>query len=204
MKILIAYYSRYGHTLKMARAVEDGVASAKGIEAVLRRIQEFPDVEKDIGKDKFAKQAWDEQKDIPVCTLDDLAQADGLVLGSPTRYGNMTAQVKRFIDSTAGLWMKGELEGKPVGFFASTATTHGGQETTLLTMMVPFLHLGMLIAGVPYSTPGMLHAEARGGTPYGATTLAGTQNNLLPTKEDLNIARALGKRVAEITLKLRR
>jgi NAD(P)H dehydrogenase (quinone) len=204
MKILIAYYSRYGHTLKMARAVEEGVASAKGIEAVLRRIQEFPDIEKDVGKDKFAKKAWDEQKDIPVCTLDDLAQADGLVLGSPTRYGNMTAQVKRFIDSTAELWMKGVLEGKPVGFFTSTATTHGGQETTLLTMMVPFLHLGMLIVGVPYSTPGMLHAEARGGTPYGATTLAGTQNNLLPTKEDLNIARALGKRVAEITLKLRR
>lgn len=204
MKILVAYYSRYGHTLRMARAVQEGVSSAGGIEAVLRRMQEFPDVEKDIGKDKFAKQAWDEQKDIPVCTLDDLAQADGLVLGSPTRYGNMTAQVKRFIDSTAGLWMKGDLEGKPVGFFTSTATTHGGQETTLLTMMVPFLHLGMLIVGVPYSTPGMLHAEARGGTPYGATTLAGTQNNLLPTEEDLNIARALGKRVAEITLKLRR
>jgi NAD(P)H dehydrogenase (quinone) len=188
----------------MARAVQEGVISAGGIEAVLCRIQEFGDIEKDIGKDKFAKQAWDEQKDIPVCTLDDLARADGLVVGSPTRYGNMTAQVKRLVDSTAELWMKGTLEGKPVGFFASTATTHGGQETTLLTMMVPFLHLGMLMVGVPYSTPGMLHTEARGGTPYGATTLAGGQNNLLPTKEDLNIARALGKRVAEITKKLGR
>ena len=204
MKVLITYYSRYGHILKMARAVEEGVKSAGGVEAVLRRIEEFADIEKDIGKDKYAKAAWDEQKDIPVCTLGDLEEADGLVLGSPTRYGNMTAQVKRFVDSTSGLWMKGALEGKPAGFFTSTATTHGGQETTLLTMMVPFLHLGMLIVGVPYSTPGMLHAEAHGGSPYGASTIAGTQNNLVPTKEDLDIAKALGKRVAEIAKKVRK
>jgi NAD(P)H dehydrogenase (quinone) len=203
MKILIAYYSRYGHTLQMARAVEDGVASAKGVEPVFRRIQEFPDFEKEINKDKYTKQVWDRQKDVSVCTLNDLREADGVILGTPTRYGNMTAQMKRFIDSTAELWLEGALEGRPVGLFTSTATTHGGQETTLLTMMVPLLHLGMLIVGVPYSTPGMLHTEGRGGTPYGATTLAGPQNNLQPAPDDLNIARALGKRVAEIAKKIR-
>jgi NAD(P)H dehydrogenase (quinone) len=203
MKILIAYYSRYGHTFQMARAVEDGVMSVNGVEGAFRRIQEFPDIEKDIDKDKYAEQVWEQQKDVPVCTLSDLREADGVIFGTPTRYGNMTAQMKRFIDSTAELWMEGALEGKPAGFFTSTATTHGGQETTLMTMMVPFLHLGMLIVGVPYSTPGMLHTEGRGGTPYGASTLAGTKNNLQPSADDLNIAKALGKRVAELAKKIR-
>ena len=203
MKILVVYYSRYGHILQMARAVKEGVMSVNGVEAVFRRIQEFPDIEKDIDKDKYAKQVWEQQKDVPVCTLNDLRQADGVIFGTPTRYGNMTAQMKRFIDSTAELWMEGALEGKPAGFFTSTATTHGGQETTLMTMMVPFLHLGMLIVGVPYSTPGMLHTEGRGGTPYGASTLAGPKNNLQPAADDLNIAQALGKRVAEVAKKIR-
>jgi NAD(P)H dehydrogenase (quinone) len=134
--------------------------------------------------------------------LDELRQADGFILGTPTRFGNMAAQMKKFIDSTAQLWLQGVLEGKPVGLFASTATTHGGQETTLLSMMIPLLHLGMIIVGVPYSAPGMLHTEGRGGTPYGATTIAGPGNNLLPTPEDLEIAKALGKRVADIARKL--
>lgn len=203
MKILIVYYSRYGDTFQLACAVKEGITSVNGVEAVFRRIQEFSDVEKDIDKDKYAKKVWDQQKDVPVCTLDDLREADGVVFGTPTRYGNMIAQMKKFVDSTAELWLQGALEGKPAGFFTSTATTHGGQETTLMTMMVPFLHLGMLIVGVPYSTPGMLHTEGRGGTPYGATTVAGPQNNLQPTPDDLNIARALGKRVAELAKKIR-
>jgi NAD(P)H dehydrogenase (quinone) len=115
----------------------------------------------------------------------------------------MIAQLKRLIDSTAQLWMEGALEGKPAGLFTSTATTHGGQETTLLTSMIPLLHLGMIIAGVPYSTPGMLHTEGRGGTPYGATTIAGQKNELKPAKEDLEIATALGRRIAEIAMKIR-
>jgi NAD(P)H dehydrogenase (quinone) len=145
----------------------------------------------------------EQQKDISVCTLDDLREADGVIFGSPTRYGNMTAQMKQLIDSTGSLWLKGEMEGKPAGVFTSTASTHGGQETTLLTMMVPLLHLGMLIVGVPYSTEGMIHTEARGGTPYGATTIAGPQGELQPAPGDLTIARALGRRVAEITHKVR-
>ena len=198
MKILIAYYSMYGHTLQMARAVRNGAATVVDTEAIIRRIPEFPDIEKEISDNKHAKQIWDQQKDIPVCTLDDLKEADGVVFGTPTRYGNMTAQMKKFIDSTAQLWLEGALEGKPAGLFTSTATTHGGQETTLLTMMTPLLHLGMLIVGVPYSTPGMLHTQGRGGTPYGASTVAGSKNELRPTVEDLSIAKALGRRVAEI------
>ena len=203
MKILIVYYSRYGHVLNLARAVAEGVKEIAGAEPVLRRVAEFPDIEKAIPDDEYALATWNEHKDTPVCTLDDLREADGLVFGSPTRYGNMIAQMKRLIDSTAQLWLKGELEGKPAGCFTSTATAHGGQETTPLTMMVPLLHLGMLILGVPYSTPGMLHVEGRGGTPYGASTLAGPKNDLKPTDEDLAIARAQGKRVAELAKKLR-
>ena len=144
-----------------------------------------------------------QQADIPICTLDDLREADGVIFGSPTRYGNMTAQMKQLIDSTASLWLEGKLEGKPAGVFASTGSTHGGQETTLVTMMIPLIHLGMIIVGVPYSTEGMLHTEARGGTPYGATTIAGPRGELQPTPEDLAIAKVLGQRVATVTKKLR-
>lgn len=203
MKVLVVYYSRYGHVLALAKAVAQGVESVSNVELVLRRVKEFPEVEKAIADDKYANAVWEEQKDIPVCTLEDLEQADAVIFGSPTRYGNMIAQMKSLIDSTAGLWLKGAMEGKPAGLFTSTATTHGGQETTLLTMMVPLLHLGMMIVGVPYSTPGMLHTEGRGGTPYGASTLAGGKNDLKPVAEDLEIAKVLGKRVAEAAVKLR-
>jgi NAD(P)H dehydrogenase (quinone) len=204
MKILVLYYSMYGHTLKMAQAAKEGAQSVNGVEVVLRRVAEFTENEQIILNSKHAKAVWDAQKDIPVCQLDELKEADGLILGTPTRYGNMTAQMKRFIDSTVQLWLEGTLEGKPVGVFTSTATTHGGQETTLLSMMLPLLHLGMIVVGVPYSTPGMTHTEGRGGTPYGASTVAGSKNELQPTPEDLEIAKALGKRVADAALKLRK
>jgi NAD(P)H dehydrogenase (quinone) len=204
MKVLIVYYSLYGHTYRLARAVEKGVKSVAGVEAVFRRVEEFEAVLKATGDSQHARQVREEQRDVPICTLEDLRQADGILFGSPTRYGNMTAQMKQLIDSTAGLWLKGELEGKPAGVFTSTASTHGGQETTLLTMMVPLLHLGMLIVGLPYSVTGMIHTEARGGTPYGATTIAGPKGELQPRPEDLQLAEALGKRVAEVTLKLKK
>jgi len=203
MKVLIVYYSRYGHVLQLARAVEKGVRSVSGVEAVLRRVKEFEDEEEGIRKGEHSRAVWEQQKDIPGCTLDDLRAAEGILWGSPTRYGNMIAQMKRLIDSTADLWLKGTLEGKPAGIFSSTASTHGGQETTPLTMMAPLLHLGMIIVGVPYSTPGMIHTEGRGGTPYGATTIAGPRGELKPAPEDLAIAEALGRRVAEVTKKLR-
>ena len=203
MKILIVYYSMYGHVQQLARAVEQGAKSVQGAEVLLRRVKELADVEAATASNEAAKKVRDGQKDVPFATLDDLRSADAVIFGSPTRYGNMAAQMKQFIDSTAALWLKGELEGKPAGVFTSTGSTHGGQETTLLTMMVPLLHLGMVIVGVPYSHPGMIHTEARGGTPYGATTIAGSRGELSPTKEDLDIAGALGKRVAEIANKLR-
>ncbi len=115
----------------------------------------------------------------------------------------MTAQMKSLIDSTASLWLSGAMEGKPAGVFTATASTHGGQETTCVTMMIPLLHLGMLIVGVPYSTEGMIHTEARGGTPYGATTISGPKGELAPTEEDLVICRVQGKRVAELAMKIR-
>lgn len=203
MKILVVYYTLYGHTLQLARAVEAGARSVAGAEVILRRVQEFEVVEKATADNEAVQQVRQQQQDIPVCTVDDLRDADGVIFGSPTRYGNMTAQMKQLIDSTASLWLKGEMEGKPAGVFTSTASTHGGQETTLLTMLVPLLHLGMVVIGVPYSTQGMIHTEARGGTPYGASTIAGGQGELQPKPEDLAIAEALGRRVAEVTLKLR-
>ncbi len=203
MKILVVYYSLYGHVLQRAQAVVEGVKSVAGVEAILCRVKEFEDVEQDIPKHEHALAVWNRQKDVPVCTLDDLKEADGIVFGTPTRYGNMTAQMKRLIDSTGKLWLAGAFEGKPAGVFTSTASTHGGQETTPFTMMAPLLHLGMIIVGVPYSTPGLLHYEGRGGTPYGASTVAGEQNELKPAPEDLAIAQVLGRRVAEIAMKLR-
>src|SRR5207245_2754216 len=131
MKVLVVYHTIYGHTLQLARAVTEGVKLVAGVEAVFSRAPEFPPTEQEL-------------------------EADGLLLGSPTRYGNMTAQMKALIDSTASLWLAGAMEGKPAGVFTSTASTHGGQETTCVTMMIPLLHLGMLIVGVPYSAEGMI------------------------------------------------
>jgi NAD(P)H dehydrogenase (quinone) len=204
MKVLVVYYSLYGHVQKLAQAVAAGVSVVPGVEPVLRRVQEFEDIEREvIPKSEHARAVWEHHKDVPVCSLDDLKAADGFVFGTPTRFGNMTAQMKRLFDGAVHLWLEGALEGKPAGIFVSTATTHGGQETTPFTMMAPLLHLGMIIVGVPYSTPGMLHTEGRGGTPYGSSTLAGSKNELVPSREDLEIAQALGKRVAEITKKVR-
>lgn len=203
MKVLIVYYSLYGHTFKLARAVEEGAKSVPGLDVELRRVEEFEAVIKATADDKHIAKAREAQNNIPVCTVDDLRAADAVIFGSPTRYGNMTAQLKQLIDSTGSLWLKGEMENKPAGVFTSTASTHGGQETTLIAMMIPLLHLGMLIVGVPYSVPGMVHTEPRGGTPYGATTIAGAKGELQPVEGDLQIARALGKRVGEVTKKLR-
>src|SRR2546423_1929992 len=202
MKILVVYYSMYGHVFQLARAVAQGAESVAGVDVMLRRVAEFDEVIQKTADNEYLVKIREQQADIPVCTLDDLREADGVIFGSPTRYGNMTAQMKQLIDSTASLWLKGEMEGKPAGVFTSTGSTHGGQETTLLTMMGPLLHLGMLIVGVPYSTEGMLHTEARGGTPFGATAIARPRRELQATHGDLAIASVLGQRVATIAKKL--
>jgi NAD(P)H dehydrogenase (quinone) len=193
----------YGHILKMVRAAAAGAQAVAGTEVILRRV---PDLEYNLPKlqgSKHAQEVLAQQQDIPIATMEDLKNADGVIFGTPTRYGNMCAQMKQYFDQTIDLWLSGALEGKPAGIVVSTATTHGGQETTALTMMAPLLHLGFIIVGVPYSTPGMLHTEGRGGTPYAATTVAGGGNELNPAPEDLEIAKALGRRVADITKKLK-
>ena len=203
MKILVVYYSMYGHVLKMSRAAAAGAQAVAGAEVVLRRVQELESNLPKVQGSKHAQAVLEQQRDVPIATLDDLRAADGVIFGTPTRFGNMCAQMKQYFDGAAELWLQGTLEGKPAGIVVSTATTHGGQETTCLTMMAPLLHLGFIIVGVPYSTPGMLHTEGRGGTPYGATTVAGGKNELEPAPEDLVIATALGRRVAEVAGKLR-
>jgi NAD(P)H dehydrogenase (quinone) len=204
MKVLVVYHTVYGHVQALANAVVEGAKEVKGVEVVLRRVREFPENVQYMQKENgYAYQVYQAQQSIPECTVDDLREADGVLFGSPTRYGNMTAQMKALIDSTAQLWLNGLMEGKPAGVFTSTASTHGGQETTLVTMMIPLLHLGMMILGVPYSLPGMIHTDARGGTPYGATTIAGPTGQLQPTADDLAIAKAQGKRVAEMALTVR-
>ncbi len=203
MKILVVYYSMYGHVLKMARAAAAGAQAVAGAEVVLRRVQELDSNLPKVQGSKHAQAVLEQQQDVPIATVDDLKAADGVIFGTPTRFGNMCAQMKQYFDGAVELWLQGALEGKPAGIVVSTATTHGGQETTCLTMMAPLLHLGFIIVGVPYSTPGMLHTEGRGGTPYGATTVAGGKNELEPAPEDLVIASALGRRVAEVAGKLR-
>ena len=203
MKILVVYYSMYGHVLQLAQAVAAGARSVPGAEVVLRRVEDLPFNQAKLQESQHAQATLELQKDTPIVTLEDLKTADGILFGTPTRFGNMTSQMKALFDQLVELWLQGTLEGKPAGIFTSTATTHGGQETTGFTMMAPLLHLGMLIVGVPYSTPGMLHTDGRGGTPYAATTVAGGRNELTPAPEDLEIAKALGARVARIAGKLK-
>jgi NAD(P)H dehydrogenase (quinone) len=202
MKILVVYYSMYGHVLQLAQAVAEGVKSVPGAEVVIRRVEDLPFNQSKLQESQHAQATLEKQRDIPIVTVEDLKTADGILFGTPTRFGNMTSQMKALFDQLVDLWLQGSLEGKPAGLFTSTATTHGGQETTPFTMMAPLLHLGLLIVGVPYSTPGMLHTEGRGGTPYAASTVAGGRNDLTPTPEDLAIAQALGARVAHIAGKL--
>jgi NAD(P)H dehydrogenase (quinone) len=203
MKILVVYYSMYGHVLQLARAAAAGAQTLAGADVVLRRVQELDSNLAKLQGSKHAQAVLAQQQDVPIATLDDLRAADGVIFGTPTRFGNMCAQMKQYLDGAGELWLSGALEGKPAGVMVSTATTHGGQEVTCLTMMAPLLHLGFIIVGVPYSTPGMLHTEGRGGTPYGATTVAGGMNDLQPAPEDLEIAKALGRRVTDVAHKLR-
>jgi NAD(P)H dehydrogenase (quinone) len=148
--ILIVYYSSYGHIFTMARAVEEGAKSVQGTEVRLRRVAELEQAKAGMSKQPAYVQAQEAQKDVPVATHDDLLWSDGICWGTPTRYGNMAAQMKQFIDSTGKLWQQGSLEDKAAGIFTSTATIHGGQETTIITSLVPLMHLGMVIVGTPY------------------------------------------------------
>lgn len=194
-EILVLYYSRNGSTALMARAIARGVESVAGCAARLRTVPA-------ISAATEATLPPVPQSGPPYCELDDLKDCAGLVLGSPTRFGNMAAPLKYFLDATSGLWLSGALVGKPAAVFTSTGSLHGGQETTLLSMMLPLLHHGMLMVGLPYSEP-QLSTTASGGTPYGASHHAGTgASPRAPTSDELALAEALGRRVAGIALRL--
>lgn len=192
-RILVLFYSRTGATLELARQVCRGIESVTGASAVLRTVPPVVTT-----ADGPAQPVPDSGP--AYATPEELAGADGLVLGSPTRFGNMAAPLKHFLDGTGALWVSGALAGKPAAVFTSTQTLHGGQETTLLSMMLPLLHHGMILVGLPY-TEGALHRTRSGGTPYGATHVSGMAAGLSGDEQEL--AQALGRRVAQISLKLR-
>jgi NAD(P)H dehydrogenase (quinone) len=194
--ILVLYYSRYGATAEMARQVARGVEDVPGIEARLRTVPPVSSV---------CEAVEDSIPDTgaPYVELDDLRHCAGLALGSPTRFGNMAAPLKYFLDGASPLWMAGALIGRPAGVFTSTASLHGGQETTLLSMMLPLLHHGMILVGLPYSETELLRTRS-GGTPYGPSHLAGPESNLPLTEEERRLCLALGKRLARAALALSR
>ena len=197
-KVLVLYYSTYGHVETMAQAVAEGAAAVGGVEVALRRVPEL------VPADVLAKSGAKTDQAAPVATVDELAGYDAIVFGTPTRFGNMAAQMRNFLDQTGGLWARGALIGKVGSVFASTATQHGGQETTLTSFHTTLLHHGMVIVGVPYSQPGLTRLdEVSGGTPYGATTLAGGDGKRQPSANELEIARFQGRHVAEIAKALK-
>ncbi|PKM94245.1 MAG: NAD(P)H:quinone oxidoreductase [Firmicutes bacterium HGW-Firmicutes-1] len=201
MKVLILFYSTYGHIFKMATAVSEGASSVEGAEVILRRVPETLTTE--ILESIGALEAQKAFEDVPIVTLDDLANADAVIFGTPTRFGNMAAQMKSFLDSTGGLWAKGQLIGKVGSVFTSSATQHGGQESTILNFHTTLLHHGFVIVGLPYSfQEQMTLTEINGCSPYGASTVTGGSGERFPSELELNGARFQGKHVAEIAKKL--
>jgi NAD(P)H dehydrogenase (quinone) len=202
--VLVTYYSTYGHTWKLAQSVVEGAESVEGTDVRLRRIPELAEARKALEGQDFYRQIQEQMADIPEVTHDDLRWADGIAWGTPTRYGNMTAQMKQFIDTTGSLWQNGELEDKAAGVFTSTATIHGGQETTIITTLIPLLHLGMVFVGTPYGqNPQILTTEAVGGSPYGPSTIAGGDGSQQPAESDLTTSRNLGSRIARVAARLK-
>ena len=201
MKVQIIFYSMYGHIYRMAEAVAEGARQVAEAEVALFQAPELvPEAALEKSGAKAARQTF---AHVPVAKVEHLPEADALLFGTPTRFGNMCSQMRNFLDQAGGLWMKGLLIGKVGSVFASTGTQHGGQETTITSFHTTLLHLGMVIVGVPYSCPGLVNmGEITGGTPYGATTLAGADGSRRPSENELAIARFQGKHVAEIARKL--
>ncbi len=193
--VLVVYYSRYGATQKMAEVIGRGIESVSGITACIRTV---PEVSPHLPNSPPSPVP---EAGAPYVTIDELAGCHGMAFGSPTRFGNMAAPLKYFLDSTSGLWMKGTLINKPAAFFTATASLHGGQESTLLSMMLPFLHHGAIIVGLPYSEP-LLTTTHTGGTPYGASHLSGEKSANPLSEEEKTLCFALGKRLGTLSLQL--
>ncbi|MFP4371085.1 MAG: NAD(P)H:quinone oxidoreductase [Halanaerobium sp.] len=198
-KLLITYYSAYGHMFEMAKAAKDAADEVSDYEVKLRKIPELEAARKAMSGQEPYVQAQEAQSDIEEVSLADLEWADGIVWGIPTRFGNMPAQIKQFLDTAGGLWAKGALEGKATGVMSSSNTPHGGQESTILTSLVPLLHFGMIFVGSTYGeNPEMSEYKLQGGSPYGPSTVAGGDGSKMPTDGDLTMAGRLAKRVARV------
>jgi NAD(P)H dehydrogenase (quinone) len=196
-KVLVLYFSAYGHVERMAQAVAEGARSVSGTEVALKRV---PDL---VPEEVARKSGMKVDQKAPLATVEELADYDAIIFGTPTRFGNMAAQMRNFLDHTGGLWMKGALVGKVGSVFASTGTQHGGQETTITSFHSTLLHQGMIIVGLPYSFAGLLRMdEITGGGPYGATTLAKADGSRQPSENELDGARFQGRHVAEIATRL--
>ena len=202
MKILIVYYSMYGHVHKMAEAVTEGAREIDGAEVVVRRVPET--LPEDVLQKMGAVEAQKSMSQVPICTVDELASADAIVFGTPTRFGNMCGQMRQFLDATGQLWSKGALVGKVGSVFTSSATQHGGQESTILSFHITLLHHGFVIVGLPYTFKGQMRIdEITGGSPYGASTIAGGSGERMPSENEMDAARFQGKHVATIASKLK-
>lgn len=203
MKVLVVYYSLYGHIHRMAQAVAEGAREVEGATVELRRVPETlsPEILEKMG----AVEAQKAMEDVPRCSVQELVAADAIIFGSPTRFGNMCGQMRQFLDATGGLWATNALVGKVAGVFASSATQHGGQESTVLTFIPTLLHHGMIVAGLPYSWAGQTRMdEITGGSPYGASTIADADGSRMPSENELDGARFQGRYIAEITSRLTR
>jgi NAD(P)H dehydrogenase (quinone) len=201
MKVLVVYYSMYGHIYRMVEAVAEGARSVEGVEVDVRRVPET--LPQDVLEKMGAVETQKLQSDIPVCTVDELGSADAIVFGTPTRFGNMCGQMRQFLDATGKLWMNGTLVGKVGSVIASSNTQHGGQESTILSFHITLLHQGMVVVGLPYTFQGqMTMEEITGCSPYGATTIAGADGSRTPSDNELAGARFQGERVARIATKL--
>jgi NAD(P)H dehydrogenase (quinone) len=201
MKILIVYYSMYGHIQRMAEAVAEGARTVHNPEVVVRRVPET--LSQEILSKMGAIEAQKAMEKVPICTVDELATADAIIFGTPTRFGNMCGQMRQFLDATGGLWAKGALVGKVGSVFTSSATQHGGQESTILSFIITLLHHGFVIVGLPYNFQGqMRNDEITGGSPYGASTIAGTKGERSPTENEMEAARFQGRHAAAIASKL--
>jgi len=196
-KVLVLYYSTYGHVETMARAIAEGASSVEGVDVTIKRVPEL--MPEDVARNAGAKL----DQEAPIASPQELADYDAIIFGTPTRFGNMAAQMRNFLDQTGGLWMKGALVGKVGSVFASTGTQHGGQETTITSFHTTLFHLGFVVVGVPYSCQGLTNMkEITGGTPYGATTLADGDGSRQPSANELEIARFQGQHVAGIAARL--
>jgi NAD(P)H dehydrogenase (quinone) len=195
-KVLVLYYSMYGHVESLSKAVAEGAGSVKGVEVAIKRVPEL--VPEEVARQSGAKM----DQAAPIATVDELSQYDAIIFGSPTRFGNMCAQMRNFLDQTGKLWADGSLIGKVGSVFTSTATQHGGQETTIVSFHTTLLHQGMIIVGVPYSCKEIMNMnEITGGSPYGASTLAGLDGSRQPSENEIKIARFQGRHVAEVAKK---